>query len=191
MSFVLMTVGKTHSGKTTFGRELAQRLGPCCLLDSDEVADFLKKTYSDLYQADYEEGSNQPTRGYYLKLAVVAEIYKAALSTNLPIIFTTSNAKKQLRQEICRLAKESGRSTIMVYFNIADEVLVERINNSQRLGDNQAEIQSFNHFLINIQTHRFEVPIAAEADYYFEINGESNKQVLEQALKVMGPPVND
>jgi shikimate kinase len=191
MSFVLMTVGKTHSGKTTFGRELAQQLGPCCLLDSNEVADFLKRTYSDLYQADYEEGSNQPTRGYYLKLAVVAEIYKAALSTNLPIIFTTSNAKKQLRQEICRLAKESGRSTIMVYFNIADEVLVERINNSQRLGGNQAEIQGFNHFLTNIQTHRFEVPIAAEADHYFEINRGSNKQVLEQVLKVMRPPVND
>lgn len=191
MSFVLMTVGKTHSGKTTFGRELAQRLGPCCLLDSDEVADFLKKTYSDLYQADYEEGSNQPTRGYYLKLAVVAEIYKAALSTNLPIIFTTSNAKKQLRQEICQLAKEYGRSTIIVYFNIADEVLVERINNSQRLGSDQAEIQSFNHFLTNIQTHRFEVPIAAESDYYFEINEESNEQVLKQVLTVMRSSVNN
>lgn len=191
MSFVLMTVGKTHSGKTTFGRELAKRLGPCCLLDSDEVAEFLKSKYPSVYQSDYEEGSEQPTRGYYLKLAIVAEVYKTALQTNLPIIFTTSNAKKQIRQEICRLAKESGRSTIIVHFNIADEVLVERINNSQRLGSNQAEIQSFNHFLTNIQTHRFEVPTAAEVDHYFEINRESNKQVLEQVLKVMRSSVND
>ncbi len=180
-----MTVGKTHCGKTTFGRELAKRLGPCCLLDSDEVAEFLKSKYSTVYQSDYEEGSEQPTRGYYLKLAVVAEIYKAALQTNSPIIFTTSNAKKQVRQEIIRLAKNNGRSTIIVHFNIADEVLVERINNSQRLGNNQTEIQSFNHFLTNIQTNRFEVPTAAEADYYFEINGDLNQQVLEEVLAVM------
>jgi len=178
-----MTVGKTHSGKTTFGRELAKRLGPCCLLDSDKVADFLKGEYPDLYKSDRDEDSGQPTRGYYLKLAVVAEVYKAALQTSLPIIFTTSNAKRRVRQEIIRLAKDNNRSTIIVHFNIADDILVERINNSQRLKGNQAEIQSFNHFLANIQTHNFDVPTAAEADYYFEIiDNDSLCAVMEQAL---------
>ena len=183
MSFVLMTVGKTHSGKTTFGRELAKRLGPCCLLDSDEVADFLKAKYPDLYQADYKEGSQQPTGGYYLKLKIVAEIYKMALSTDLPIIFTTSNAKQQIRQEISRLAKEAGRSTILVHFNLADDVLLARIHNSQRLGGNQDDIKSFDYFLNNIQSRRFEIPTAAEADHYFEINETvSGQQVIEKIL---------
>jgi shikimate kinase len=40
-----MTVGKTHSGKTTFGNLLAQEVENPILFDSDVMMNFLEKTY--------------------------------------------------------------------------------------------------------------------------------------------------
>jgi predicted kinase len=183
-----MTIGKTHSGKTTFGRELAQRIEPCCLLDFDEVAEFLKDKYPNLYSHDYQEGTYELTSGYHLKIAVMLEVYKFALKTDLPIVFTSANATKQIRQEISRLAKESGRTTILVYFNFSDKILLKRIKSGQRFGDDKNKINIFVNFLTNIQNRRFEIPNQAEADYYFEVNEDIiSQQVIERILAL---PIN-
>jgi len=62
MQFVVMTVGKTHSGKTTFGMELAKRIKQACVLDADILSEFLKTTYPILYQSDREKNSKEKTQ---------------------------------------------------------------------------------------------------------------------------------
>ena len=62
MQFVIMTVGKTHSGKTTFGMELAKKIKRSCVLDADILSEFLKTTYPVLYQSDREKNSEKKTQ---------------------------------------------------------------------------------------------------------------------------------
>ncbi len=44
-----------------------KRLKHACLLDSDEIAEFLKDKYPDLYDKDFVKNSNELVYGYYLK----------------------------------------------------------------------------------------------------------------------------
>lgn len=59
MQFVVMTVGKTHSGKTTFGMELAKKIKKSCVLDADILSEFLKTTYPILYKSDWGKNNEK------------------------------------------------------------------------------------------------------------------------------------
>lgn len=180
MQFVIMTVGKTHSGKTTFGKKIANKIKHSCLLDSDEVADFLSSKFPDLYDKDFTKDSNELSSGYYLKLMVLLDIYKQALKTNLPIISTSANADKNRRAKIRNLAKKSGRKVIIVYFNLLDKLLLTRIKASKR------STKNFTDLLINKQSPRFEIPSKKEADYFFEITDEvSGEKVFKEVIKIV------
>ncbi|WP_119182607.1 AAA family ATPase [Exiguobacterium sp. OS-77] len=48
MRTVLLTIGPTHAGKTTFARQLAQRLPASLVIDQDLQARFLLEHYPDL-----------------------------------------------------------------------------------------------------------------------------------------------
>jgi hypothetical protein len=67
MQYVVMTVGKTHSGKTTWGGQIRKTIKHCCLIDGDIIAEFLKTNYLDLYNTDYVKENNELTQGFRLK----------------------------------------------------------------------------------------------------------------------------
>ena len=46
--FVIMTVGKTHSGKTTFAKALEKELVNSVVVDQDNHAEFLHTHYKKL-----------------------------------------------------------------------------------------------------------------------------------------------
>lgn len=62
-----MTVRKNHSGKITFGKKISKRLEYARLLDSDEIAEFLRDKYPYLYNKDFAKDSNELVSGYDLK----------------------------------------------------------------------------------------------------------------------------
>ncbi len=186
MSFVIMTVGKTHSGKTTFGKEIAKKLKHVCLLDSDEIAEFLRDKYPDLYDKDFVKGSNELASGYHLKRMVVLDVYRQALKTKLPIISTSANSTKKIRTEVRRLAKKSGRKVIMVYFNLPETLLVGRIKASQRSQKCLYHSKDFIDLLVNKQKQRFEAPNKKEADYFLEITDEvSGVKAFKEVIKLL------
>lgn len=45
---VIITVGKTHSGKTTFGRTLEQKMPNSLVIDQDNHAEFINTYYKTL-----------------------------------------------------------------------------------------------------------------------------------------------
>ena len=188
MPFVIITVGKTHSGKTTFGKELAKKLkDKCILLDSDVLTDFLKDNFPGLYQGDWVKKTNKLlSPGYYLKRVVLLEIYKQALKTNLLIISTSSNSKEVLRHQTRSLAERAGRKFIIIYFNLPEKVLLNRIKHSNRSKNCLIYSKNFTDLLVNRQTKHFEAPKAKEADFFFEINNDkSRKNVKLKILKLL------
>lgn len=48
--FVIITVGKTHSGKTTFARELEKEFPHSFVMDQDNQAEFINSHYENYNQ---------------------------------------------------------------------------------------------------------------------------------------------
>lgn len=183
MKFVIMTVGKTHSGKTTFWFELANKLKNSVVLDGDILAEFLEKTYPWLYSWDFKKNSTQVSEWFFLKLNIFVEIFKHAQKTPLNLISTASNSSKKIRTKCRRLTHSWGRKLILVYFNLDEKILLDRIKISGRWKWKTSHIKEFTDLLLNKQKTLFETPTPKEADYFFEINDQkSYKEVMNQII---------
>lgn len=181
-----MTVGKTHSGKKTFGKKLAQKIKNNILIDTDQIAEFLKDNYSSLYSPDFLKTSNQLSPGYFLKKELANTIFKGAFKTNLLIISTSANSTKKLRKSLSDLARRNGRKTIMIYFNLSENTLLDRVDKSKRSKKCLYHSVDFKDLLLNKQSVRFEGASEKEADYFFEIKkvADTNK-IFEKVLKLI------
>ena len=94
---VVMTVGKTHSGKTTFAKELESVLQQSIVIDQDNHAEFINQHYKKLRPI---EGPNT------LKFSVTDTIVNYATEqSNFHIILSNSNLNK------------SGRANVLQYFH--------------------------------------------------------------------------
>lgn len=186
MEYVIMTVGKTHSGKTTFGKELANKLKRSCVLDFDILGDFFKVTYPWLYESNLFKNSKDSTQWHYLKLKVRNEILKQALKTNLPIVFTSANSTKTLRSKASNLVHKAWKKIVMVYFNWPENILLDRIAHSGRSKLCLTHSKDFKDLLLNRQSKIFEAPNTKEADIFFEINDDKSwKEVQSKILKII------
>ena len=179
MQFVIMTVGKTHSGKTTFGKDLAEKLKKYCLLDFDMLVEFFKITYPWLYNIENFKSSKDAYNAHYLSLKARTLLFKQALKTDLPIIFTNANTLKKLRKEFCDLTHKEGKKIIMIYFNRPENVLLKRIEQSKRSKICLTRSTDFQDLLLNRQSKIFETPSPKEADIFFEINNDQSRKKVQ------------
>lgn len=177
-----MTVGKTHSGKTTFGMELAKKIKQSCVLDADILSEFLKTTYPILYQSDWKENSKEKTQWYYLKVSLMIEIFKRALKTDATIISTAANSNKKIRRRGRSLTHRAWRKLIMIYFNRPENILLDRIKKSTRSKICLTHSKDFKDLLINKQKKLFEHPSPKEADIFFEINDDQSRRKVQKEI---------
>jgi predicted kinase len=122
---MIMTVGKTHSGKTTFARALEKELNNSFVMDQDNHVKFINAFYDKL----------QPTQGpNTLKHAVSRLIVDYAIeNTNLHIIVCNSNRSRKGRLKLLEeLFNKNQFVRILVHFDIPSEVLQARVTQSQR-----------------------------------------------------------
>ena len=183
-----MTVGKTHSGKTTFGREIKQSFPETIFFDSDILGDFLKTNYPWMYDPQVlplnEEGI---TAGKSLQVATRLEILKKASQTDLPLFISAAHARKESRQKMLKLAHDYQRTLILVFFNYSEKLLLERIKHSDRDKICLVESKNYEYLLLHKQKAAFEVPTPDEADYFFEVTDEDSltqtKQKIHNLLK--------
>ena len=181
-----MTVGKTHTGKTTFGKKLAQKIKNNVLIDTDQIAEFLKDNYSNLYNTDFYKDSTKLSPSSYLKREIAYAIFKAAFKTNLLVISTSANSTKKLRESLKNLAEKNDRKVIMIYFNLPEKILLKRIDKSKRSKNCLYHSKDFRDLLLNKQSIKFEEADKNEADYFFEINKSADyKKVFEKVLKII------
>jgi len=97
--YVIMCVGFTHSGKTTFAKTLVKDIREIVLLDNDEIATFINEKYPLAVFSDY----NKVKRTYKepnLKFLVFQEIFKFCLRAQLNVIHSSGNLGKDSRQFI-------------------------------------------------------------------------------------------
>ena len=170
---VIITVGKTHSGKTTFAKELEKELPNSFIMDQDNQAEFINTHYEKLQPT---EGSNTLKHGLSKFIVDYAKEH-----SNLHLIICNSNRSKNGRFYLLNeLFPQNEYVRILVHFDIPDDVLYERVARSTRSTNIfRGGYSSFKEVFDRQQTESLHDdvvdPIENEADYLFVIR--NNKDV--------------
>jgi len=114
---------------------------------------------------------------HFLKKDIASAVFKSALKTGLLVISTSANSTKKLRKNLVALARRDNRKTIMIYFNLPEKLLLDRIDKGNKSKKCLYHSKNFKDLLLNKQSIRFEGANKNEADYFFEVNNltEINK----------------
>ncbi|MEG9298279.1 ATP-binding protein [Mangrovibacillus sp. Mu-81] len=176
--FVIMTVGKTHSGKTTFANKLEEKLRNAVVVDQDLQAEFINTYYRKLLA---EQGPNT------IKYAVTKTIVDHAVEqTDCHLIICNSNRGRRGRGELLDYFHGNGFRSIMVTFELPDHVLEERVAASSRSKIIFRSAATFEEVLArqNSESNKGDViaPAEGEADYLFIIRNEADVEGVIQEI---------
>lgn len=171
---VIITVGKTHSRKTTFSRALEKALDNSFVMDQDNQAEFINTYYKNL----------QPKRGpNTLKHALSKLIVDYAKeNTDSHLIICNSNRTRQGRSYLLEeLFRKNEFVRILVHFDIPDDVLQERVIQSRRSTNIFRAASNFEEVLARQQADSLkEDVIEGEADHLFVIKDDEG---VESVIK--------
>lgn len=167
---VVITVGKTHSGKTTFARELEKELNNSIVMDQDNHAEFINMYYEKL----------QPKQGPNLLKHAISKLivdYTKAKTDSHLIICNSNRSKKSREYLLDELFLKEEYTRILVHFDISNELLQQRVKQSERNTNIFRFASSFDEVLARQQAETFTGdiidPVEGEADYLFTINDSS------------------
>ncbi|WP_313891808.1 AAA family ATPase [Psychrobacillus sp.] len=162
--FVIMTVGKTHSGKTTFAKALEKELLNSVVIDQDNHAEFLQTYYQTLLP---KQGNNM------IKYAITETIVNYAVNeTDCHIILCNSNRNQEGRLSLLEYYQSRGFGSILVDFDIPDDMLKERIEKSQRTTTILRTALNFGEVFTRQNNEEAKAPIEGEADYLLVVTNE-------------------
>ncbi|MEH7236841.1 AAA family ATPase [Bacillus sp. JJ1562] len=179
---VIMTVGKTHSGKTTFARALEKELTNSIVMDQDNQAEFINTYYKNL---QLKNGPNT------LKHAISRLLVDYAIeNTDSHLIICNSNRNRISRHNLLEeLFYKNEFVRILVHFDIPDPVLLSRVAHSQRNTNILRGASTFKEVLCRQQTESLSEdisdPIEGEVDYFFVIkNNDEVDSVIERIIEI-------
>ncbi|MFS0690348.1 ATP-binding protein [Sporosarcina sp. 179-K 8C2 HS] len=179
---VIITVGKTHSGKTSFARALEQKLENSIVMDQDNHGAFINTYYKNL----------QPKTGpNTLKHAISQLIVDYAKEhSDCHLILCNSNRSRKGRAYLLeQLFPENEFIRILVHFDLPDRVLQARVSNSQRNTNIFRSSSNFEQVLNRQNTDSLKEdvadPVEGEANHLFVINDSSEvESVIETIIMI-------
>lgn len=179
----VITVGKTHSGKSTFARDLESHLDNSFVLDQDNHAEFINKYYPML----------QPKTGpNTLKHSISKLIVDYAKEhTDLHIIACSANRTRKGRKYLLEeIYNQNEFVRILVHFDIPDEILLDRVIQSKRSTTIfRGSYSNFKEVLLRQQAEsQLEDavdPEVGEADHLFVIkHNEEVDSVIKEIIRI-------
>lgn len=158
--FIIMMVGKTHSGKTSFAKDLEDKVEKAIMIDQDNHTVFLQKHYQKLVP---KTGPND------LKHAVTQAIADYAVNeTDAHLILSNANLDRSSRTRLLKYYQEQGFATIIVHFDLRESILRERIARGNRDTGILRTVSGFEQVLDRqMKIKKAEEPSADEADHLF------------------------
>ncbi|MGE7918936.1 AAA family ATPase [Viridibacillus sp. NPDC093762] len=171
---VIMTVGKTHSGKTTFAKALENQMFNSVVIDQDKHAEFLQMNYQTLLP---KQGKNT------IKYALTQTIVNFAVTeTHCHLILCNSNRNLKGRLKLLEQFHSKGFTSILVSFEIPEYVLRDRVEKSQRDTSILRTASTFAEVLTrqHNETNQNDVvaPIEGEADHLFIIKDSTEVETV-------------
>jgi len=179
--YVIMCVGFTHSGKTTFAKKLIQSVYDIVLIDNDEIACFINEKYPLAVFSDY----NKVKRTYKepnFKFLIFQEIFKFCLRARLNVIHSSGNLGEDSRQFIKKNVKKHNYKLITIFFNLPREVILERIKNTKKDTKAFKSSKSWSEILPR-QDRYAKLPPSKKDTIYFEIKNDRDYQEVFKEVK--------
>lgn len=173
---LVLTVGKTHSGKSTFARLLEKELSNSIVMDQDNHADFINTYYRNL----------QPKQGpNTLKNAISQLIVDYAKEhTDSHLIICNSNRYKKGRDYLLsKLFPPEEFVRILVHFDILDQVLQARVSETERNTNIFRSASSFEEVLRRQQNEVVTDPTEGESEHLFVIR--DSEEVQDVIFKIV------
>lgn len=153
MRTVLLTIGPTHAGKTTFARQLAQRLPASLVIDQDLQARFLLEHYPDLVPTEGPNQIKHDLTGWLIEQAITSSVET--------IILCNANTSRIGRKQLLDPFSRSTFRSILVWFDLPEVTIADRLTHSKRDG---REIRGDSSYYDIYQRQRIEPPVSGEAD---------------------------
>ena len=182
--YVIMCVGYTHSGKTTFARNLEKKVKNIVLIDNDDIATFINGKYPLAVFSEY----NKVKRTYKepnFKFLIFQETFKFCLRAGLNIIHASGNLGNDSRIFIRKNVKKYDYELITVYFNLPKKLLLERIKNTTKDTKAFRSSKKWSEILPRQELYS-KLPPSKKNTVYFEIkNGNDCKKVFETLKKIL------
>lgn len=174
---MIMTVGKTHSGKTIFAKELESVLQQAVVIDQDNHAEFVNNYYKKLRPI---EGPNT------LKFTVTNIIVEyATKQSDFHLILSNANLHGAGRAPVLRYFQEEGFTRIIVHFKLPVEILKERVEKTERSKVIFRNASSFMEVLQRQEKLKADEPTKEEADYLFIIKNPDETHEVMQKIKAI------
>jgi predicted kinase len=174
----IVTVGMTHSGKSTFAALLKSQLLNSVVIDQDEHATFLNIHYGDLVPAS---GPN------LIKQAVSNAILGYAIAhSDAHLILCNANRSRAGRRKLLARLQDAGFTSILVFFDLSEGVLRARASNSTR---NRAVLRTASDFgeVLTRQVAEGNVedmatPDESEANFFLHLTDPDGATVMLQRI---------
>lgn len=182
--YVIMCVGHTHTGKTTFARKLANDVSNLVIVDNDDLAAFVNKKYSIAASSPY----NKIKRNFKepnLKFLLSRNIFKFCLRAGLNIIQSSGNLGKDARTLIRNDAKKYHYNLITIYFNLPKSIILKRLSKTKK------NIKCLLHSknwpeVMDKQENYAQLPPSQKNTIYFEIkNNNDYKKVFKEVERLI------
>lgn len=177
---LIMLIGKTHSGKTTFAKELKKKIKNLIVLEADPIAIFMKENFPELRESDDIEHTGI-FKNVSLKYKTFLLFLEFALALNRPIILSNSNMWSNGRKMVLKLCKKFGYKIIGVYFDFSEEFLIQRVQNGNRSTNVLRKSKNFNELIFN-QRARMQIPKSSEFYKFMTIKSEYDLKTIKNNL---------
>ncbi len=193
MSLLFITYGPTHSGKTTFGKKLGDRLGASAEfihVDNDAVDEYVKENFNNL-RTDPEVLARRTPSDPDLRLLIPQLIAGYALREGYSVIATAFHPKRVIRRSYYEIAKKNGSEVVLLIFRIGDEQAARRIEANARSTDIlDISPHGGSHFkeLFEKQKGILEEPSEDEKQTYlkvFEVTEGNSDAILEELVRMI------
>ncbi|WP_431811685.1 AAA family ATPase [Lysinibacillus sp. FW12] len=175
--FCVLTIGKTHSGKSTFARSLEQMCQNCIVIDQDQQAQFLYDSYSKLIP---NNGENT------IKYKLTETLVQYAVDhTKFHIVLCNSNLNEFNRNRLIQRFNNSGFHIIIVKFYLPIEILESRINEARRDTSILRTVQTFKDVLNSQKDYQLKKSVEHAYKEFYVTNEIQVDSVLSELKNLL------
>ncbi len=182
---IVMCVGLTHSGKTTFAKKLIKEHPNAVLIDNDEIATFVNTKYPSAAFSEYnniKRNFKEPN----LKFLLFRDLLEFSMKCEVPIVLSNGNLGNDIRTLVSKLAKKYSYKLIVVYFNLSKDVIIERIAKTTKSTSSFLRSKNWTEVFKKQEGYAELPPSKNRTSHFFEIIQPSDtKKVLKDLNKLL------
>jgi adenylate kinase family enzyme len=127
----LITIGFTHSGKTTLANKLCEHYRELTNIDTDDIRTWAKASVPQILYSEHNTNQAKVPLGSLI-FQLMKTLGEFAFKTGLPVLFSNGNLISHNVEWMKEVAQRYDYQIITLYLDTPEETILERLANSNR-----------------------------------------------------------